>query len=168
MIDRGQLEMTYRRMRQLCLGLLVSPAMLTLVAWSVSAQGTTSGGPGSGDAPLPWLFGLGAFALSPLLLVPLAHALLRRTYDQPARPDAAARLQALIGLESYIACSLWEIAAIAAFVGFFMGGPWWFYLGGIVIAYAGLAMSFPRWSRWLKRAEQLGGIAGEHPIPLPL
>ncbi|MCE5190544.1 MAG: hypothetical protein ABFC80_10085 [Coriobacteriales bacterium] len=168
MIDREQLEATYRRMRQVCLGLLVSPAMLTLVAWSVSAQAAISGGPGSGDAPLPWLLGLGAFALSPLLAVPLALALLRRAYDQPARPDAANRLQALIGLESYVACCLWEITTLAAFVAFFMGGPWWFLLGGVAITYTGLAVSFPRWSRWLRRADELGGMAGEHSIPAPL
>lgn len=155
MINRKFLEQAYPQVRQTCLGLLISPALLTLVAWNTSSASGTPGAPGSGDIALPLLVGLGVLALSPLALVSPALWGLRKVHGRPDHVDAAQRMQALIPREGVVTCGLWQLPVLAGFVGFFAGAAWWFFLCALVLTYVGSGISFPRLSRWYRRADEL-------------
>ncbi len=169
MINREQLQPVFRRIRNTAYQLVAVPVLFGLFGWWVSRDAATSAAaPGSGNGSLPLLITTGILVFSPLLLVPLSRAALRRSFMQPEHPNAAARLQALIPLETMTSCMLWAFATVPGFAALFAGGEWRLYLVAVAITYGGLFVHFPRWSRWMERAEQLDLAVVGRPIPSSL
>jgi hypothetical protein len=169
LIDREQLQQAFRRIRNASYQLLAAPLLLGVFGWWFSRETATSAAAaGSGDVPMPLLITTGILVLSPLLLVPLGRAALLRFFLQPDHPNSAGRRQALIPLETYMSCMLWAFAIVPGFVPLFVGGVWWLYIAAVAITYGGLFIHFPRWSRWLERAEQLDLAAAQLPVASPL
>ena len=149
MTDQSELERMYKRSVRTCLLIGVVPLVLVGVAFML-ADPAVPGGPGSGTASLVFLVILGVVGLSPLVTAPLIRSAGKRVASISAEgispEDAAA-------LFSTAECAVWVIAALMGFVGFVQGAPWAYLLVGVAISLAGMAYTFPRWSKFVETGQ---------------
>ena len=153
MVDRDGLKASYRLTVMSCSGITLIPVMLVYVGWFMYRSPGGSGTPGSGTLALSTLLVFGALGLSPLLTVPLlTYVFEHQLVPAPSPPASAAALMRVQAMTRY---ALWEIASLIGFVGFFMGASWLYFIGLVAFTYCGYAVTFPRWSSWLERADEL-------------